>query len=751
MRQLLIGCVLLAVVVGAAGQLLSPAPVEPLLTWLDAAAIPAIVAILLLAYRGDRVRVLALVCALLYVESLLTARLFVIGMAFAIVVPVIGIGLLQPHVRGRALLAAYVGAGAVATLSVAIVQAGQSANGLDTDQPALTVVAFGLVTVGALGLLWRASQRQIEALDDSRREVAARTAAEQQLARTADALGSLIRSSPVAVIAFDAARIPIVWNPAAERLFGWAADEILGRRLPEAIEPLDDSPGIRSVVDRIAAGDIVAGERVRGRHRDGHEVIAELHGTRGAPAGDDPGGPLIEAIDVTDRVVLEERLQQARKMEAVGQLAGGIAHDINNMLTAVGGFAEIIADEAPDPEIRTHASTITQSVERARVLTHRLLAFARRSVLRPQDIEIDAWVPSVEGHARAILGPTIQLTVELAAEGARVRVDPGELDGAIGSLLSNARDAMPDGGVVTVRTSRATRRQGSNRAIAAPVGPGPGTDGSGTDGPGTDGPETAGSGTRALAVDVVISVVDTGVGIAPEIIDQVFEPFFTTKGRGRAEGMGLAMVYGFVAQSGGTIDVRSTTKEGTVVEIRLPEVILAASTATEAAQPEATARADPTVERTPPMVAAQPEVASDAGRAEAGLASAGADRASRVPTVLVIDDEPDVLELERRTLARLGYDVLVAGDGDSAIALARNVERPIDLIVSDVLMRGRLGPEVVAAITAVHSTAAVLYVSGFSADAIANRGVLSPGVELLEKPFSAAALSSRVQAILAAG
>jgi PAS domain S-box-containing protein len=681
-RILLLVCVNIVVVLGALGQLLMPARGSPLLAWLSTAVIPGVIALLLLLSRRDRRGLLVLLCVLLNVEALLMASLFVIGLAFAIFLPIIGIALVQPQVRGRTSLAVYAAAGIVSTISLVIVELGIPPNSLADDQPVLTVLAFSLVAAATLGLLWRAGEGQIHALDAADREIHARIAAEHRATATADRVQELINSSPVPTIAFDAFGAVTTWNPAAERLFGWTSEELVGRLLPAGLEPRpgEGEAGIREYVGRTMTGELISGEHVHAHDRRGRELILEIHADARHGAKEGELGVIVHVIDITERTTLEAQLQQAQKMEAVGQLAGGVAHDINNTMTAIGGFAELIERATDDEDIETDARTISEAVQRARKLTTQLLAFARRSILQPEVIEVTSFLASIQPIIRRLVGNDIEVRVRNEISTASIRVDPAQFEQALINLVVNARDAMPNGGKLTIGTAR--------RDVSGHHSPADWAD---------------------AANRIIVSVADTGVGIDPALQAQVFEPFFTTKERGAGSGLGLAMVYGFVAQSGGDVELRSVPNAGTTVEIMLPEVH------------EQAIRKAPGTGRPVP------------GGSEA---------------ILVIEDEAAVGEFVRRVLMRLGYEVLGASDGPSAIALARAHRQPIHLILSDVMMPGLSGPDAVEAIHAIHPESAVLFASGYTADAISDRSVLPSGVALIEKPYTSSELAQRVRAIL---
>jgi two-component system cell cycle sensor histidine kinase/response regulator CckA len=690
----LIVCAVAAAIVGTIGQLIVPARGNPLLIWLDTAFVPALATLLFVLTRPDRPVLLAITLGLVYLEAVLTASLFAIGLAFSIVVPLIGIGLVGPRVRGRASIAAYGGAWAIATLSVVIAVSGNPPNPLGTEVPGLTALAFALVAAGAIGLLWRSSDQQVRALDQAELEITARIAATAEREQTAAFLETLIHSSPVATIALDRNGLVNVWNPAAVAMFGWTEAESLDHPLPAELVadgPLDQ-PGLGGLIARSQAGQAIGGDRVAARRRDGTEAIIEVHADARLGEAGQTGGIIVQAIDVTERMVLESRLRESQKLEAVAHLAGGIAHDINNALTAVGGFTEMIEAGAEDPMVKSDARTVAEGVQRASQLTRQLLAFAQRSVLQPQVIDAADFLESLEGDLQRLLGSEVAVAVRAHARPAWVHVDPGQFQQAVMSLAENARDTMPTGGRVTVTIGR---REAP--AVAA------------------DDAATARSTSMAGPV-VVISVVDTGGGLEPELQGHAFEPYVTSDDHGPGGGLGLAMVHGFVAQSGGEIELDSEPGSGTSVEIRLPE----------AAQPP------------PPERRAERRM----GRADPLPRSTGGQ------TILVIEDEPAVAEFCRRILVSLDYQVILAGDGLSAIEAATTHAGPIDLILSDVILPGMRGPEAVAAIQMRYPAVAVLYASGFTADAITERGVLPDGVMLVEKPFTAASLAERVAVAL---
>ncbi|MDB5310255.1 MAG: Blue-light-activated protein [Gemmataceae bacterium] len=402
----------------------------------------------------------------------------------------------------------------------------------------------------------------------------------------------------------------------------------------------------------------------------------------------DAAGRPVEVVgswsDITDLKNLEEQFRQAQKMEAVGRLAGGVAHDFNNLLTVINGYGEIVLNALPPAHpSRELVGEITKAGGRAAGLTRQLLAFSRQAVLESRVLDVNAMVRDLENMLRRVIGEDVDLATRLAPNLGRVRADPGQLEQAVVNLCVNARDAMPRGGQITVETRDA--ELDDTYAVAHPdVRPGP---------------------------YVLVAVTDTGTGMTPEILARIFEPFFTTKEVGKGTGLGLAMVFGFVKQSGGHVAVYSEPGRGTTFKLYLPRV------------------------------------------AEAPPAGKAASRPAVMPkgteTVLLVEDEDAVRALGRHVLVMCGYAVLEAGHGREAVRVAEGHAGPIHLLMTDVVMPGGMGGrEVAEAVVARHPEARVLYTSGYTDDAVVRHGVLEEGTHFLQKPFAPAALAGKVRAIL---
>ncbi|MGH7386257.1 MAG: ATP-binding protein, partial [Candidatus Rokuibacteriota bacterium] len=388
-------------------------------------------------------------------------------------------------------------------------------------------------------------------------------------------------------------------------------------------------------------------------------------------------------MDVTQRRQLEDELRQAQKMEAVGRLAGGVAHDFNNLLTVITGRSVLLLGrlKADDP-LRRSVEQIQKTADRAAGLTRQLLAFSRKQVLQRKNLDLNGAVAETSAMLRRLIGEDINLLLTLGAGAGRVNADPGQLEQALLNLAVNARDAMPQGGTLSVETDNV-------QLGAAPP----------------DRPDALPPGPYA-----VLRVMDTGVGMDAATQTRIFEPFFTTKEPGKGTGLGLSMVHGVVRQHGGEIRVRSVVGGGTTFEIYLPQV----------------------------------EAAPDS--------SLGDEAAGRpVPgheTILLVEDEEDVRTLAREVLERQGYTVLEAGDGVQALDICETAGDRIDVILTDVVMPRMSGRELVDRVRATKPTMPVLYMSGYTEDAILRHGVRDASILLLGKPFTPADLLGKIREVL---
>jgi signal transduction histidine kinase len=379
-----------------------------------------------------------------------------------------------------------------------------------------------------------------------------------------------------------------------------------------------------------------------------------------------------------------EALRQSQKMETVGQLTGGIAHDFNNLLQIVSGNLDLLRQRLPDDtNLKRYADRAFTGAERAATLTQRLLAFSRRQPLAPKPVDINRLVPGMSELLHRTLGETIEVESVLAPRLWTVEVDPNQLENAIINLAINARDAMPEGGKLTIETQN-THLDGSYAA---------------------QNPEVS-AGQYA-----VICISDTGTGMDSETAARAIEPFFTTKEVGRGTGLGLSMVYGFVKQSGGHLKIYSEPDEGTTVKLYLPRLLGSFDNKSD-------------------------------------TESLSAVQACGNEVILVCEDDEDVRAYSAEVLRELGYQILEAADGPSALALIK-AGNSIDLLFTDVVLPGGIsGADLARQAAELQPGIKTLFTTGYARNAIVHHGRLDPGVQLLTKPFSYSELAVRVRDIL---
>jgi signal transduction histidine kinase/CheY-like chemotaxis protein len=394
-------------------------------------------------------------------------------------------------------------------------------------------------------------------------------------------------------------------------------------------------------------------------------------------------------VEETERLYEEARqrddmLRQAQKLEAIGRLAGGVAHDFNNVLTAISGYGELVLDQcdADDPR-HADVEEILKAAGRAASLTRQLLAFSRRQVIVPQVLAVERIVAGTEQMLRRLIGEDIRLTRTTGAAVGLVRADPGQIEQVLLNLAVNARDAMPNGGSLEIALAAST----VDEAFAS-----------------RHPPLKAGAYVR-------LSMTDTGCGMTEEVRAHIFEPFFTTKPEALGTGLGLATVYGIVEQSGGAIEVDTEEGRGTTFHLYLPQVH-----GVREVSPTRTPRAAPVA------------------------------RASA--TILLVEDDASVATLVSNWLKKAGFTVLQAMNAGAAIEIARSYPESIDLLLTDVVMPGLNGRELAERVTGMRGDIRVLYMSGYPDDAILLRGVRTTAVQFLQKPFSFEVLADKIHEVL---
>ena len=471
-------------------------------------------------------------------------------------------------------------------------------------------------------------------------------------------------------------------NPALLEVVGRHADEVLGKTDREIYSDAGIAAALMETDARIMSSGVaeVVEEQVQTPH--GVRIFLSSKVPHRAATGE-VIGLIGTARDITGQRRLTEQVQQSQKLESIGRLAGGVAHDFNNLLTVILSCCDTLKDDlgtAP-AETREDVEQIRAAGERARDLTRQLLAFARKQVIAPVPLDLNAVVRGSEKLLGRLLGEDVTLEAALAAELWPLHADPGQLEQVIVNLALNARDAMPRGGVLRLETRNVT---------VTPA----------------DSPRTG----DRVGEWVRLAVRDTGVGMVPEVRAHLFEPFFTTKGKGKGTGLGLATVYGIVEQAGGYVHVESEPGKGSTFELSLPR---------------STARAAGDGPRAPPR-----------------------HQIRGTETILVAEDDPLVRGVIVRAVGAAGYRVLEAQGGREALARAAAEPGPIHLAISDVVMPGMNGRELVERLRLLRPDIRVLFVSGYSDEVVSHHGVLDSGVELLPKPFTPAALLEQVRRVL---
>ncbi len=585
--------------------------------------------------------------------------------------------------RRAGLLASAAGAIAVIVLGLSS-WGGRSGAAVGDSYPVLMWIAAGAGVLVMSSVLAMAVGHVVSRLERALvEEISARTEAAEQR----EFLRAFVDMVPDVVYSKD--------TGGRFRIFNAAAMELAGVR--DAAQMLDKTvfdfyP--REIAERLHADDAevlvgraVLNREVPTRDANGRE---QWYLTRKVPHRDASGvitGVIGISRNITDRKQLEEQLRQSQKMEAVGQLAGGVAHDFNNLLTIIVGFSEMLrAEVASLPDLLDPVEAISDAAARAAVLTRQLLAFSRQTMLQPKVIDLNTTISDTSRMLSRLIGERIHFSLVLDPSIPRVRVDPGQFDQVLMNLAVNARDAMPDGGTLTIATQAVNLTGALAARLEAPSGP-----------------------------HVRIEITDTGSGMTPDVVARIFEPFYTTKGLGSGTGLGLAMVFGIVRQSGGSIDVESTPGAGSTFSLYLPAV------------QEALSEAE----------------ALDSSPAVTPLPSL---RGTEV--LLLVEDDAGVRELARRTLAAQGYEVLTAANGREAMAIAESRAGAIALLITDVAMPVMTGAELVASLHERWPLLRVIYVSGYSGDAMVQHGAVAPEVSFLAKPHTPLRLLHVVRSVL---
>ncbi|HEX8851826.1 MAG TPA: ATP-binding protein [Gemmatimonadaceae bacterium] len=510
-----------------------------------------------------------------------------------------------------------------------------------------------------------------------RRELAERTSLAEAMFRQAPAFMAVVRGEE---------HVLEMVNDACYQFFGQRV--FIGRRVRDALPELVEQGFIELLDGVLETGEPFVGTAfpVQLQRRPGAPLEERFANFVYQPLIGEDGtrtGILVHGVDITTQVQAsqavrerEEQLRHAQKMEAVGQLAGGVAHDFNNLLTVLKVNAELLIEglDARDPR-REQALEIRGASDRAAGLTRQLLAFSRKQILNPRVVDLDAIVDNLRPMLARLIGEDIVITTKGRAGLGAVLADPGQLEQILMNLMVNARDAMPNGGRVTIETANVELDGSYALERQARVEPGR---------------------------YVMLAVSDSGTGMSPDVCERVFEPFFTTKEPGKGTGLGLSTVYGIVKQSGGYIWVYSELGKGTTFKIYLPRL--------------ASERDTPGEERR--------DVALPGG----------------TETILLVEDEDAVRRLARRILEGKGYTVIDARNGADALAAVERHGRKIDLLLTDVVMPGMSGRDLVQRLRARGADFAQLFMSGYTDDEVVRRGVVEEGTRFLQKPFTASGM-----------
>ena len=497
---------------------------------------------------------------------------------------------------------------------------------------------------------------------------------------------AIVQSSLDCIVTMDHEGKILEFNPAAEKVFGHARAEVVGRELAQVIIP----PSLRErhrqgMLHYLATGETrVIGKRIEitAIRSDGSEFPVELAITR--MGAEKPPTFTGFIRDISERKRLEAQLLQSQKMETVGKLAGGVAHEFNSIMTAIIGQSELLLNDLPPGNpLCKNATEIRRAADRAATLTRQLLAYGRKQILQPEILDLNSVLAGMESTLRHLMGRGADLCIALAPGLKAVKADAGQIEQVIMNMAMNAADAMPKGGKLTLETSNVTLDQEYVSRF----------------------PELK------AGEYVMLAVTDTGTGMSGEVMARAFEPFFSTKGVGQGTGLGLSTCYGIVKQSGGHITIYSEPGRGATFKIYLPQVELQT--------------------KIPMQRLNSPDLPRG------------------TETILLVEDDPALREMAAAMLRRLGYTVLAAANGIEALSLKQQPEiGHIDLLFTDVVMPHMSGKELSERVQALYPHIRLLFTSAFTANAIVHQGVLNKGVALLQKPFTPSALACKLREVL---
>jgi PAS domain S-box-containing protein len=498
-------------------------------------------------------------------------------------------------------------------------------------------------------------------------DITKRSKAEQQLRGSEARYRAMIESAPYGIMRSDRNGRIVMANRAAVDMLGYTRDEILGLDLANRVYA--DPEERERVIAKLSSGETLRGYETRWIRKDGKAIRVRIAGRQVGADEEFPGGNEGFIEDITETKLLQQQFEHAQKMEAIGRLAGGVAHDFNNLLMVMNGYAQLVGESSADAvKVTQYVMQIREASAKAADITRQLLAFSRKQVVDPMNLDLNFIVRDVGTMLPRLLGEDVDLTMSLDPQLGTVRADRTQIEQVVMNLAVNARDAMPKGGHLTIETRNVELDAGYDQGGTVALPPGR---------------------------YVLLAVSDTGVGMSVEIQHHIFEPFFTTKEPGKGTGLGLATVYGIVKQSRGFICVYSEPGQGTSFTVYLPRL------------------------DAPPALTQTEECGRPAGGNE---------------TILLVEDDAPLRSVSRTYLEGRGYRVLEAADAKEALNLCKSYDRPIHVLITDLVMPGLGGVELAQSAVLLRPTLAVVLVSGYT-DRMLDLDAIGIEASFLQKPF----------------
>jgi len=517
-----------------------------------------------------------------------------------------------------------------------------------------------------------------------RQEIEERKQSDEALQKERDFAENLFNTSPVINLVLDIEGRIVRFNRYMEEISGYKLAEVQGKDWFSIFLPVEERTQIRNLFNKAVADTRTIGNVNPIVKKDGSRCEIEWYDETIKNTEGDVEGILSIGLDISEKNQIEDQLRQTQKMESVGLLAGGVAHDYNNMLSIITGYSELALEKVkPSDPLHDDLMEILAAAKRSTDITRQLLAFAREQTIAPKVLDLNDTIGSMLKMLRRLIGEDIDLSWRPGAEVWPVKIDPSQIDQILANLCVNARDAIADVGKVTIETRNISLDEDYCADHAGFI-------------PGKY---------------VLLAVSDSGCGIAPESLEKVFEPFFTTKVKGEGTGLGLSTVYGIIKQNNGFINVYSEPDNGTSIKIYIPR------------------HAGQTIDT---QVEITEEIPLSLGN----------------ETVLLVEDDAAILKLGKRILEDLGYTVMSAGGPHEAIRLSEKHDGEINLLITDVIMPEMNGRELSEKLQGHYPDLKILFMSGYTANVIAHRGVLDDGINFIAKPFAKKVMAVTVRDML---